>query len=192
MSTPSPFRGPDLLQAESSRLLVIDVQEKLVRVLPEPAEMIAGCRMLMAGATLFNVPINVTEQYPQGLGSTIAELAGVPAPNVKMQFSGCACLSWPTAAEDPSGRYQVVIAGMETHVCVLQTALELQSAGYRVFVAADAVTSRRKSDRDVAFQRLQSAGVTLVTAESVLFEWCERSDHPQFKALSKLVKERPL
>ncbi len=191
MSTPSPFRGPELLQAESSRLLVIDVQEKLVRVLPEPAEMIAGCRMLMAGAALFDVPISVTEQYPQGLGSTIAELAGV-APNIKLEFSGCACLGWPTAAEDPSGRYQVVIAGMEAHVCVLQTALELQSAGYRVFVAADAVTSRRKSDRDVAFQRLQSAGVTLVTAESIMFEWCERSDHPQFKALSKLVKERPL
>jgi hypothetical protein len=190
-TTPSPFRGPDLLQAESSRLLIIDVQEKLVRVLPDPAEMIAGCRMLMAGAALFDVPISVTEQYPQGLGSTIAELAGV-APNTKLEFSGCGCLGWPTAAEDPNGRYQVVIAGMEAHVCVLQTALELQSAGYRVFVAADAVTSRRKSDRDVAFQRLQSAGVTLVTAESVLFEWCERSDHPQFKALSRLVKERPL
>lgn len=187
------FRGPDLLQAETSRLIVVDVQEKLLRVMPETAAMIAGCRQLMEGAKIFGVPVAVTEQYPEGLGPTTGELASLAADRInKSEFGAWKSLNWPTAAEDATGRYQIVIAGMEAHVCVLQTALELQSAGYRVFVAGDAVASRRTVDRDLAFQRMTAAGVTLVTAESVLFEWCERSNRPEFKALSQLVKNRPL
>lgn len=190
---PSIFRGPDLLQPETSRLIIVDVQEKLLRVMPETAAMIAGCRQLMQGAALFGVPVTVTEQYPEGLGPTTGELASETAERVsKSEFGAWKALNWPTAAEDSTGRYQVVIAGMEAHVCVLQTALELQSAGYRVFVAGDAVASRRTVDRDLAFQRMTAAGITLVTAESALFEWCERSNRPEFKALSQLVKNRPL
>lgn len=189
----SSIRGPDLLQADTSRLLIVDVQEKLLRVMPDPAPMIAGCRQLMQGAGIFGVPVTVTEQYPQGLGPTTGELASVASDRVsKFEFGAWNALNWPTAAEDSSGRYQIVIAGMEAHVCVLQTALELQSAGYRVFVAGDAVASRRTVDRDLAFQRMTAAGITLVTAESVLFEWCARSNRPEFKALSQLVKDRPL
>lgn len=187
------FRGPDLLQAETSRLIIVDVQEKLLRVMPDTATMIAGCRQLMDGAKIFGVPITVTEQYPEGLGPTTGELASLASERIsKFEFGAWKALKWPTAAEDSSGRFQVVVAGMEAHVCVLQTALELQSAGYRVFVAGDAVASRRAVDRDLAFQRMICAGITLVTAESVLFEWCERSNRPEFKALSQLVKNRPL
>lgn len=187
------FRGPDLLQAESSRLVIVDVQEKLMPALTDAQRMISGCRMLIEGAGVFGVPVSMTEQYPEGLGPTINDLGSLVSQRIiKREFSAWNALGWPTAAEDTDGRYQAVVAGIETHVCVLQTALELQSAGYRVFVAADAVTSRRETDRQFALQRMVSVGITLVTAESVLFEWCERSDRPEFKALSKLVKARAL
>lgn len=190
---PTGFRSPELLQADASRLLIVDVQEKLVRVMPQAERLISACRMLMSGAELFGVPVFVTEQYPEGLGPTVAELAGASARKaVKQEFSSWRCLQWPTAAEDAQHRFQVVVAGVEAHVCVLQTALELQSAGYRVFVVADAVASRREADRQTALDRLLSAGVTPVAAESVLFEWCERANRPEFKALSQLVKSRPV
>lgn len=186
-------RSPELLQAENSRLVIIDVQEKLLPAIPDAPRLIAACRMLISGANLFSVPVQVTEQYPQGLGPTTRDLAALlPAPVIKQEFSSCRMLNWQMAADDPSGRYQAVIAGIESHVCVLQTALELQASGYRVFVVADAVASRRETDRDIAFQRMLTSGITLVTAESVVFEWCERSDRPEFKELSKLVKQRPI
>ncbi len=187
------FRGPDLLQAATSRLVIVDVQEKLLPAIVNAKPMIAGCRFLMDGAGLFQVPITITEQYPQGLGPTTSELSSPSAKCVvKQEFSGWNALQWPTAAEDPHGRFQIVMGGIEAHVCVLQTALELQSAGYRVFVVADAVASRRESDKQVALERMAAAGVTIVTSESVLFEWCERSNRPEFKELSKLVKTRAL
>lgn len=186
-------RSPEILQAECSRLVIVDVQEKLLPLMPDVPALIAACRTLIAGANLFSVPISATEQYPKGLGPTTPELTDVlPERIAKLEFSCCGVLNWPAAAEDTSGRYQIVLAGMETHVCILQTALELQALGYRVFVVADAVSSRREIDKQIAFQRLQSAGVTLITVESVLFEWCERCDHPQFKGLSQLIKARAI
>jgi len=187
------FRSPEVIQAATSRLLIVDVQEKLLPAMPDSARLLAGCRLLLGAAGVFQVPICVTEQYPQGLGATVGELAALCPPAViKQEFSSWPSLKWPAAGEDASGRFQVVIAGLETHVCVLQTAFDLQSAGYRVFIVADAVASRRDSDRDRALERMQTTGITIVTAESVVFEWCERSDRPEFKALAKLVKDRPL
>ena len=187
------FRGPDVLQAATSRLVIVDVQEKLVRVMPDAGRLVAGCRQLRDGAELFQVPVSVTEQYPEGLGTTVSGLGGGPCQLVeKREFSAWQSLGWSPASSDPAGRYQVVVAGIEAHVCVLQTALELQSAGYRVFVVVDAIASRRETDRAVAVQRMMSAGITPVTAESVLFEWCERSDRPEFRALSQLVTQRAL
>lgn len=187
------MRSSELLQAECSRLVIVDVQEKLLPTLPDVPRLIAACRMLIEGAKLFSVPVQATEQYPQGLGPTTAELAELlPERLVKQEFSSRRVLNWPSAVDDPVGRYQAVVAGIEAHVCILQTALELQAAGFRVFVVADAVSSRRETDRQIAFQRMLTSGITLVTAESVLFEWCERSDRPEFKTLSKLVKARPI
>ncbi len=186
-------RGPDILDAATSRLLIVDVQDKLLPAEPDVPGLIAGCRFLIGAAEVLSVPVTITEQYPQGLGPTTAELAKLcPPPVVKQTFSCWPALNWPTAGDDLAGRFQIVLAGMEAHVCVLQTAFDLQAAGYRVFVAADAVRSRRETDRQLAFQRMTSAGITLVAAESIAFEWCQRSDRPEFKAISKLVKERPL
>lgn len=192
MSAPLP-RSPELLHRSSSRLVLIDLQPRLLAAMPDPARLTAACRLLAAGAKLLQVPAVATEQYPQGLGETIPELAGLVDRRVtKLRFSAAADLGWPPAAQDPDRRFQVVLAGVEGHVCVLQTALDLLSQGYSVFVPMDAVASRRELDWKLAGERLASAGAVLTTVESVLFEWCETADAPEFKRLSGLVKARGL
>lgn len=182
-------RHPDLLSASQSRLLVVDVQEKLLAVMPERELLIARCDRLLTVAGALDVPVFATEQYPKGLGSTAAplreKLGEIPE---KLRFSCAECLAWPTAAEDDFGRDQVVVCGMETHVCVLQTVFDLLASGYRVFVVVDAVRSRFAEDREIALRRMESAGATLVTSESVLFEWCEEAGTEEFKEVSRLLK----
>ena len=186
-------RSPCLLHRTSSRVVLVDVQTRLLAVLPDPQPLTAACRLLLEGARLLGVPAVAAEQYPRGLGETLPELAALVDSRVeKLRFSAAEVLGWPPAAEDSLQRYQVVLAGLESHVCVLQTALDLLSQGYSVFVAVDAVASRRDSDRQMALERMISAGATLTTVESVLFEWCESAAAPEFRTLSGLVKARAL
>ena len=193
---PSPseaLRSPELLHRASSRLLVVDVQEKLVVALSDASRerLIANCRFLVEGATLFGVPVVATEQYPKGLGSTVASLAELIAERpAKTQFSALECTGWGTAAASSDDRFQVVVAGMESHVCVLQTVLDLLAAGYQTFVVVDAIAGRRDLDHQVALERMANSGATLTSAEAVLFEWCESASAPEFKQLSALVKGR--
>ena len=193
---PSPseaLRSPELLHRASSRLLVVDVQEKLVVALSDASRerLIANCRFLVEGATLFGVPVVATEQYPKGLGSTVASLAELIAERpAKTQFSALECTGWGPAAASSDDRFQVVVAGMESHVCVLQTVLDLLAAGYQTFVVVDAIAGRRDLDHQVALERMANSGATLTTAEAVLFEWCESASAPEFKQLSALVKGR--
>lgn len=193
---PSPseaLRSPELLHRASSRLLVVDVQEKLVVALSDASRerLIANCRFLVEGATLFGVPVVATEQYPKGLGSTVASLAELIAERpAKTQFSALECTGWGTAAASSDDRFQVVVAGMESHVCVLQTVLDLLASGYQTFVVVDAIAGRRDLDHQVALERMANSGATLTTAEAVLFEWCESASAPEFKQLSALVKGR--
>ena len=187
------LRSPELLNRASSRLLIVDVQEKLVATLSEAvrAPLLDSCRFLADGARLLGVPTSISEQYPQGLGLTAAVLQEFAADRpAKKRFSCLECLGWPTAAEATDDRYQIVVAGMETHVCVLQTALDLLSCGYQVFIVADAVASRRSIDQQIALQRLANSGAVLTTAEAVLFEWAESAEAAEFKQLSSLVKAR--
>lgn len=186
-------RSPELLHRASSRLVLIDFQPRLLAAMPDAGRLTAACRLLADGAKLLQVPSVATEQYPRGLGETIPGLAeAVDRRVTKMQFSAAADLAWPPAAQVPDQRFQVVLAGVESHVCVLQTALDLLSQGYSVFVAMDAVASRRELDWKLAGERLASAGAVLTTAESVLFEWCETADAAEFRSLSGLVKARGL
>lgn len=194
MSTES-LRSPELLHRASSRLLIVDVQDKLVATMPEATRerLIAGCRFLGEGAKLLGVPTSITEQYPQGLGPTAAALQEFAADRpAKKKFSCVECLNWPAASEAIDDRFQIVVAGMEAHVCVLQTVLDLLAAGYQVYVVADAVASRRDFDQQIALQRMVSSGAILTTAEGVLFEWAETAEAPEFKQLSALVKSRGL
>ncbi len=188
-------RSPELLHRASSRLLIVDVQEKLVATLPEATRdlLLGSCRFLAEGARLLGVPTSITEQYPQGLGSTAAALQEFCADRpAKKRFSCVECLGWPSAAEATDDRFQIVVAGMETHVCVLQTVLDLLASGYQVFVVVDAVASRREIDQQVALERLAGSGAIPTTAEGVLFEWAETAEAAEFKQLSSLVKARGL
>ena len=183
------LRSPELLHRSSSRLLLVDVQEKLVPLIAESGRMIANCRRMIAGAKILGVPAFATEQYPKGLGPLIPELKSsfdrIPD---KLTFSCAEVLNWGTAAEQADNRYQIVVAGIEAHVCVLQTVFDLLAAGFQVFVPADAVASRGELDWKVALDRMSTGGAVITTTESVLFEWCERSGTAEFKQISQLIK----
>lgn len=187
------LRSPELLNRGSSRLLIVDVQERFVETLaPEvKGRFLETCKFLCDGAKLLEVPITMTEQYPKGLGNTVESLAGfVENRPSKRRFSAVECAGWPTAAEAKDDRFQIVVAGMETHVCVLQTVLDLLSMGYQTYVAVDALAARGKVDHQIALERMANSGAIITTAESVLFEWCETADADNFKDLSALVKSR--
>lgn len=189
------LRSHELLQRRSSRLLIVDVQERLVAVLEDVARqgLLEACEFLASGAKILGIPVVATEQYPQGLGPTVSSLASFAESRPsKKKFSAAECTGWPTAAEATDDRFQVVVAGMETHVCVQQTVLDLLALGYQTYVVADAVAGRREVDHRVALERMANSGAIVTTAESVIFEWCESADSAEFKQLSSLVKSRPL
>jgi Isochorismatase family len=187
------FRSPELLHRATSRLLIVDVQEKLVATLAEATRtrLLDSCRFLAEGAKLLGVPTSITEQYPKGLGPTASVLQEYAAERpAKQRFSCRECLGWPTAAEATDDRFQIVVAGMETHVCVLQTVLDLLAGGYQTYVVADALAARHDIDHQIALQRMAGSGAVLTTAEGVLFEWVETSAAAEFKQLSAIVKAR--
>ena len=176
------------LTARHGALLVVDVQTKLMEKIRDRGLVLANSVRLVQGARHLGIPVWATEQYPQKLGGTVEELAGlIPQPSPKTAFQCCAV---PQILEQLYGRQirHVTLVGIEAHVCIAQTALELMHLGFRVQVPADAVGSRATIDWEFALRRLEHAGAVVSTAESVLFEWTERSDCPEFKAISDLVK----
>jgi nicotinamidase-related amidase len=187
------LRSHELLHRRSSRLLVVDVQEKLFDALPKEIQkpLMESCRFVCEGAKLLGIPTTATEQYPQGLGPTIESLIGFANERpAKKRFSAVECTGWPAAAEAIDDRFQIVVIGMETHVCVLQTVLDLLALGYQTYVVVDAVGARGGIDHHVALERMANSGAVITTAESVLFEWCESADSAEFKELSHLIKSR--
>ena len=174
MSDPEtrPPRSNQLLSKTASRLVVVDVQQKLLDHIPVAGSLGENCRRLVRGAQVLDVPGAATEQDPAGLGPTTQVLAELldEIPE-KLRFSCAECLDWSPAGEGHDQRDQVVICGIEAHVCVLQTALDLVAQGVRVFVVAAAVASRHKLDWKTALGRLADSGVVVLTSESVLFEW---------------------
>jgi nicotinamidase-related amidase len=186
-------RSRQLLSRQSSLLVVVDVQEKLAPLIHETERLVANCMKLVECAKLFEVPAVATEQYPQGLGPTLPGLAQYfPDRPAKMRFSCAEVLNWPSAAERSDNRFQVVLCGIEAHVCVLQTAFDLLAAGFQVFLVADASSSRRQLDWQIAIERIGIAGAVVVTTESVLFEWCETAEAPEFKQFVTIVKPKNL
>jgi nicotinamidase-related amidase len=178
------------MSAADTGLLVIDVQEKLMTMIPGAAALVRDIGFLIDAARLLDMPVQATEQYPKGLGPTVPDLARrLPERPDKTTFSSCAVPSVVEAFRRAS-RPKVVLAGIEAHVCVLNTALDLLALGFRVYVAADAVASRYPIDREFALRRLEQAGAILTTSEACVFEWVGGSQHPQFKALSALVQQR--
>jgi hypothetical protein len=174
-----------------SLLAIIDMQEKLLAAMPVPEKLLLGVAFITEVAQLLHVPILISEQYPQGLGPTIASLkdkSDLPV-IAKTTFSAFACEAWRKTLER-TGCRTICLAGMETNICVMQTALNLLDAGYRVQLITDAVQARRTHDHDLALQRLTHAGATITTAETLAFEWLGDASDPAFKQISQLVKQR--
>lgn len=184
--------SPERFTTAHAALLVVDVQGKLMERIDRRDEVLANIVRAIRGAKLLQIPVFATEQYPKGLGPSLPEIAElVPHRPEKTCFHCCAV---PEIFEriHALGIRQATLVGIEAHVCVAQTALELLSMGVRVQVLADAVSSRRPFDRDVSLRRLEHAGAVVSTVEAALFEWTESADHPRFKAISALVKEADL
>ncbi|WP_240928062.1 hydrolase [Thalassoroseus pseudoceratinae] len=183
-------RSHELLSVGRSRLLIVDVQEKFVPHISGAARVIEGCRRLLTGAKILDVPAVATEQYPKGLGPTVSPLADFfeDRPD-KLRFSAAELLPWSLNEDDEQTRDQIVIAGIETHICILQTAFDLMERGLRVFIVADAVSSRSTTHHELALKRLRDGGAVITTTESVLFEWCEVAGTDTFKQISQLVRE---
>jgi nicotinamidase-related amidase len=178
------------MTAADTGLLVIDMQEKLVPFIFDREPLVRNIAFLIDAARLVGVPVQATEQYPKGLGATVDELAQrLPDRPDKVAFSSCVV---PAITENlrRAGRVKVVLAGIETHVCVQHTALDLLAQDFRVYIPVDAVGSRYRLDHDYALRRMERAGAILTTAETCLFEWLGGSNHPQFKQASKMVQER--
>jgi nicotinamidase-related amidase len=181
---------PLQMSAADTALLVIDVQEKLLPLIPQGRALVRNVAFLVDAATLLGMPVLATEQYPRGLGPTVPELAArLPHRPDKTAFSSCGAAGIVDTLHREA-RPKVVLAGMETHVCVMQTALDLLALDFRVFVPVDAVAARYAIDHDTALRRMGAAGAVLTTAEGCAFEWVGGSAHPQFKAISRLVQER--
>ena len=186
-----PLRqSPLLISQDDAALLIIDVQEKLIPAIAGNDQVVWNVKRLLKGGRLFQVPLHVTEQYPQGLGSTLASLTNEmeqPHRYEKQAFSACGCeglLSW--CAE--RGKHQLIVAGIEAHVCVMQTVLDAIAEGYQVYAVTDAIGSRHSHDYEMALRRMETSGAYLTTTEAVLFEWCRTASDALFKQVSELIR----
>lgn len=179
------------MSVNDTGLLVVDVQQKLLPLIPGHWRLVWNIRRLLDGARILGVATAGTEQYPQGLGHTVPELASrlgeLPA---KLTFScgGCPEIFHAWQAR---GIHRVLLAGIESHVCVQQTAFDLLAAGFRVYVAVDAVAARHEIDHTTALRRMEASGAVLTTTEAALFEWCQVAGTDHFKQISGLVREPP-
>jgi len=188
------FRSPLLMNSHDTAVVVIDVQEKLIGHIADHKRISWNISRILAGAKALNVKVCATEQYPKGLGPTtpaIAESIKADSPfeiETKTMFS-CRECSQLVSAISESGIHNLMLVGIETHVCVAQSALDLLSAGFNIFVCVDAVGSRSSVDHRIGLRRMENSGVTLTTTEAALFEWCENANHPEFKTISRMIQE---
>ena len=184
------FRA-DQLDIDRAMVLVVDLQAKLLPLIHGQADVVAHARQLLLGTHIFHLPVIVTEQYPKGIGRTDPSV--VEAASDAQFFEKAAFSVWSDDNAREAmlrlDRPQVIVTGIETHVCVQQSALDLRSRDYDVFVCADAVGSRTQIDHEVGLSRMRQSGVLVTTVESVLFELCQRCDTPSFKAMIEIIKK---
>ncbi len=194
----------ELADADRSIVVVIDLQGKLMSMVHRPGLVIASSQRLLRLAELFEVPVVLTEQYPRGLGATHPDVLEVfdaletPKRRLdKVSFGCCGDSGFQQALRElrpgvPAERLQLIVAGIEAHVCVMQTVLEALRAGHQVQLCWEAISGRGAEYRDWALARMQQAGATITNHESVGFEWARDKDHPRFKEMSALMKEGQL
>lgn len=175
-----------LIERDQSVLLVVDIQERLLPHIHDGQAVLDNAVWLVRVAQRLGVPVMVSEQYPKGIGPTVAVLRGLTSPEQvgeKLHFS---CVAAKCLERLPgAGRPQVVVAGTESHVCVLQTVLDLREQGREVFVVADAVGSRKPADKELALARMRSHGIHIVSREMVAFEWLRQAGTEEFREVSR-------
>jgi len=182
-----------LCHAQHSQLLIIDIQERLASAMPPKVleQVIKNNNVLTSAAKELDIPVIHSEQYPRGLGHTVSDISdNLPEESISIEKTCFSC-SETEGFHDllaKHKRQQIIITGIESHICVLQSAIQLQRHGYAVYVVEDAVCSRKKLHHKNALERLRQNGIIVSNVESVLFEWLRDASHPQFKNLSKLIK----
>ena len=175
------------INSDSSILLVVDFQTRLMPQIADNTAVVANARRLLDAARMLKIPVVFTEQNADGLGPTVPELRSETGESLihKMTFDACRV---PAFEQALAGRSNIVVAGCEAHVCVLQTVLGLRGAGRHTYVVRDALGSRRAESKETAIQRMSRHGAEIATTEMVLFEWLATAEHPQFRQVLSLVK----
>lgn len=181
---------PMLMSAAASCLLVVDIQERLLPKMVAPQPVVENTAVLLKAARRLDVPVLVSEQYPRGLGATVPDLEPLLHPGEKVEKLHFSCIGEEAFADRFRAlqRHQAVVAGIEAHVCVLQTVEDLLASGIETFVVEDATSSRAEKSQAAAMARLREAGARVVTTEMVVFEWLAKAGTPVFKDLSALIK----
>jgi len=190
-----PAHAKSLADVNMSQLILIDVQTRLGAAMSDSTTLLRNCNILLESANLLGVPVTVTEQYPKGIGPTSPELVKTLGnsykPVEKTCFSSCGADQFMEQILQHSTRNQFILCGIEAHVCVLQTAMDLlndNNTNWQIFVVADAVDSRSERNRNLALSRLQQAGAIITCTESVVFEWMKNSSNEHFKKISNLIR----
>lgn len=170
--------------------LIIDIQERLFPHMDQKDEVLRKCLILMEGLKILDIPIYITEQYPRGLGPTLDAVSDTLDVLPAIEKTAFSCCDEPEFLKslEKSDRNTLIICGIEAHVCVMQTAIDLLESGNKVVVVEDCVSSRNPDDKRVAVQRMRSEGAVIATCESILFELTRKSGTEEFKAISRLVK----
>ncbi len=178
------------LNKDDTVIVIVDIQERLAAVMSERKKVVDNCLHLIEAAKLLRLPVILNEQYPKGLGHTVGEIINALPdidPIEKIAFSCCGQAAFFDRLS-ALGRKKIVLCGMETHVCVLQSCLDLIKAGYAVHVVSDAVCSRTKANFKTAIEFMRDAGSVITCTETVLFQLLERADTGEFRIISKLIK----
>ena len=193
MVNSDPLRTAPKCRTTDSMLVVVDIQQRLGDAMPGKVlnRVVLNASLLARSAAVLEIPVIVTEQYPQGLGDTLARVReALPRDTIEIEKTSFSCAGserFLTEIEQRSRR-QIILVGMEAHICILQTALDLHAAGFAPFVVEDAICSRRLENYQNALDRLRQSGVQVASAESVVFEWIGHSGHEHFKAIQALLR----
>lgn len=182
----------NLCDIDDSCLMVVDIQERLTAAIPDKvsSRLTTNTLILLDAANRLEIPVITTAQYPKGLGPVEAQIKDrLPDASVHYEKTSFSCLGADGLKQHLAAinKKQIILAGIEAHICVLQSALDLSANNYDVFVVTDAIAARKLTSYDVAIVRLNKAGINIVNTESVLFEWLRDAAHPAFKPLSKLI-----
>lgn len=185
------FRSPELMNVQDTVLLVIDMQKKILPLVRWHEQVEHNVGRLIEAARILGLKVLVTEQYPKGLGPTVETLRRkLPEEATdcfeKTAFSCCGADGFRSTLRELKPA-NILVCGIESHVCVLQTAMDLLADGFRVYLAVDAMGARHEIDHETAIKRLESQGAALTTTEMSLFEWCRTASSPQFKAIQQLI-----